>query len=123
MTINMTGALEAQTIALTGNADFNLIAQISSTDASNEHWHYVQFTRQAAKGTTLNPLNSGIDGDSIKQLYESNELQQWKVTGTWDNYKLINKLNKSIYYKYVKGVEDPLTGIVPADINLYVTKG
>ncbi|MFV0392045.1 MAG: hypothetical protein ACK5KP_09225 [Paludibacteraceae bacterium] len=123
LTINSVGALEPQTISLKGNADFDMPVQISSTDTSNEHWYYIQFVRQAATGKVLTVVNPVV-GDTIKQttLDGENANQLWKITGTWDNYKVVNKSGNALLYTYTPAGENPLTGLVVPEVNTYLTK-
>lgn len=123
LTINSTGILEAQTISLKGNANFDMPVQISSTDTSNEHWYYIQFARQATAGKVLTVVNP-VEGDTIKQtaLDTGNANQLWKITGTWDNYSLVNKSGLTLNYTYAPVSEDPLTGLAIPEINSYITK-
>lgn len=116
--INMTGVLEPDTIVLTGNSDFELPVQIS--DAS-EHWYYIQFERQATAGKVLtNPVTAG---ELIKQsfLTPGNDKQMWKVTGTWDNYKVVNKAGEELTYVYIASSENPETGETTPEVSSYNT--
>lgn len=118
LTINSEGAVGAQTITLTGNADFTLPVQISSADATNEHWYYIQFARQAINGKALTAT-----ADSVKQLPldSENPAQLWKMVGTWDNYELVSKEGKKLYYDYMPAGQDPETGTTVAERNLFIT--
>ena len=122
LTINSTGILEAQTINLTGNADFELPVQIS--EGSNNYWYYVQFERQAKAGTVLTMEDPAQENEIIKQsaLDVENDNQLWKITGTWDNYSLVNKSNKTIAFVNIPVSEDPLTGEQTPEMNVYVSK-
>lgn len=124
LTINSTGALEPQTILLTGNANFDLPVKLSSSDNSDENWYYIQFERQASALKVLTVIDPTAESDTLKQmpLDTQNDNQLWKITGTWDNYSLVNKSNKTIYYAYSPIGEDPLTGNKIPEINKYVTK-
>ncbi len=124
LTINSTGALEPQTISLTGNADFDLPVKLSSSDNSNENWYYIQFERQSTAAKVLTIVDPAAEVDTLKQmpLNNQNDNQLWKITGTWDNYSLVNKSNKAIYYTYSPVGEDPLTGLKTPEINKYVTR-
>lgn len=123
LTINSTNAVEAQTISLTGSAGFDLPVQISSIDATDEHWYYVQFVRQSTNGKALTVVNT-MDDDIIKQLPldTQNPNQQWKVTGTWDNYTLVNKSGYTLYYDYAPASTDPEFGTPIPEKDIYITR-
>lgn len=122
LTINSTGVLEAQTIALTGNSDFELPVKLSSD--TNEYWYYIQFARQSAAGTVLTIVDPSIEGDTIRQvvLDNQNSKQLWKITGTWDNYSLVNKSNQTMSFVHVPKGEDPSTGLPIPEISNYFVK-
>ena len=124
LTINSTGALEPQTIALTGNADFDLPVKISSEDNSNENWYYIQFDRQAGAAKVLTIMDATAEVDTLKQipLDAQNDNQLWKITGSWDHYSLVNKSGKTVYHAYAPIGEDPLTGNKIPEVNKYITK-
>ena len=91
LTLTTTG-LDPVTVALTGNADFDLPIQISD---ATDNWYYIQFTRQAGNGKVLTVREAAEMGDTIVQAQVKEgpgaDYQLWKVTGDWDNYYLINK--------------------------------
>ncbi|MDR0507829.1 MAG: right-handed parallel beta-helix repeat-containing protein [Dysgonamonadaceae bacterium] len=122
LTINSVGALAPKTINLTGNADFDLPVEISN--ASTEKWYYIQFARQSVNNKVLEVANPSVDGDTIVQspLNDNNVNQQWKFTGTWDNYVLVNKSGKQMYYAYAPKGQDPGSGDEIPEINRYVAK-
>lgn len=124
LTINSTGTLEPQSIQLTGNADFDLPVKTSSTDNANENWYYIQFDRQAGAAKVLTIVDPVADVDTLKQmpLDTQNDNQLWKVTGSWDNYALVNKSGKTVYYTYAPVGEDPTTGNKIPEVNRYITK-
>ncbi|GHV24254.1 hypothetical protein FACS1894176_00120 [Bacteroidia bacterium] len=124
LTVNSTGALETQTINLTGNADFDLPVVLSSANNSNEHYYYIQFARQAVNAKVLTVVDAAYEGDTIRQLPldATNPNQLWKIVGTWDNYYLVNKTNeKSLVHAYTPVGENAEGEPVP-EVNKYITE-
>lgn len=65
---------------------------ISSEDASDETWYYIQFRKEHA---VLQDMGEGVNL-LTKQKVKGQDEQLWKITGTEGNYKIINKSGRSI---------------------------
>jgi hypothetical protein len=120
LTLSSAG-VEPVTAQLTGNADFDLPVLISSEDASDEHWYYIQFYRKAAANLvwSLSDTTQVIVQDTLK-ADALRDNQQWKICGNWDEgYYLINKTGTEIAYNE-EASED---GLRPADRYLQVASG
>jgi hypothetical protein len=88
------GTAEPVRVRLTGTGfSSGSLPQISSEDASNEHWYYIQFYRKAAAGIvwSLSDTTQMIVQDTLRAADIKAE-QQWKICGSWEEgYYLVNK--------------------------------
>lgn len=105
--LDMDGVLESQTINLTGNADFDLPAQL-------DNWYFIQFERQATNGTVLTKVGSNVE-QTVMNV--TNNDQMWKVSGTWENYTITNKAGEQLVY-LPGGEEDDAGNPVPPGYGL-----
>ncbi|MDR1121094.1 MAG: hypothetical protein LBM08_09260 [Dysgonamonadaceae bacterium] len=77
---------EDKYVPLTGRVPFKL----SSSNTSNEHWYFIQFNRRPGQ-----VLKGGLENTQVTQVSqqatEDNDSLKWKITGTLDHYKIVNK--------------------------------
>jgi len=77
--------------------DSSNLPVISSDDASNEHWYFIQFVRKAAANLVwaLNDSTRMIVQDTLKGGVERLDMQ-WKVCGNWtQGYYIVNREAKA----------------------------
>lgn len=69
--------------------------EISSEDASDEHWYFIGFKRREGDGKVIQAPDAA--GKLLQATLDGNDKQLWKFTGTWDNYKIVNKNGGAVY--------------------------
>lgn len=67
---------------------------ISSDNDSNETWYYIQFRNE---NTVLQDMGDGNNVLTAQKLKDMDE-QLWKVTGTANNYKIVNKSGRKLAF-------------------------
>ncbi|GHT64276.1 hypothetical protein AGMMS50239_21690 [Bacteroidia bacterium] len=103
--------MEDVTVKLTGKGRL-LPFKVSSADASNEYWYQIQFARQPLKVITNNGTGTQVTQEVWDQEQAATNNQLWKITGTWDNFKIVSKLGGELFSAY--GSEDYEDYIVAA---------
>jgi hypothetical protein len=115
LTLSSPGA-ESLEINLTGDGNGVLPVTVSPEEGP-ETWYYIQFARRSGEVKVLTAV--GAD-ENITQsvLTPGNELQQWKISGDWDEYYFTNKSTElDLSYnatldKYVTTPTDEIFGFV-----------
>ncbi|MDR0506205.1 MAG: hypothetical protein LBH32_05245 [Dysgonamonadaceae bacterium] len=95
VTLSSSG-VESVSFYLIGSSDFDLPVQISSEDAYDEHWYYIQFYRRADAGLVwaLSDTTRMVIQDTLRVDTDRDDMK-WKICGDWENgYYLVNKVGK-----------------------------
>ncbi|NDV47399.1 hypothetical protein D0T49_10110 [Paludibacter sp. 221] len=71
---------------------------ISSEDNSNEIWYYIQFKNPSAgpRGVLVDKGDNENIETEAKMFYKDEQL--WKITGTADNYTIVNKNGRKLNF-------------------------
>jgi hypothetical protein len=87
-TLTLTAGAKSHTIQLTGTGFQIPTLPFKVSDDENEYWYQIQFNRQNTKAFQDNGI-----GEKITQVekIDGQENQLWKITGLWDNYRIVAK--------------------------------